>query len=125
MTDPERRSVRVRRSPRIGVFLLLGTVLGAVAALMAVALTPPDPDVPAAQALGFLVLLLAPVGALVGGVIAIAIDASSMRRAKTMEAERTGPARPAPIESAPAESASVESGPSEPASPREDSAGPG
>ena len=70
MTDPDRRQVRVRRSPRIGVFLLLGAVLGAVVAAVAVLAAPPDPTTPTEQTLGFFVLLLAPAGALLGGLVA-------------------------------------------------------
>ena len=94
MTDPERRQVRVRRSPRIGVFLALGAVLGALAAVVLVLATPPDPTTPTPQAIGFLVLLLAPLGALLTGLVAIALEARGTRRARTVEAEREAP-RPA------------------------------
>lgn len=88
MSDPDRRSVRVRRSPRIGVFLGLGAALGALVALIAVASTPTDPQLPTPQALGFLILVLAPVGALVGGAVALVLDARASRRSRTLEAER-------------------------------------
>lgn len=91
MSGPERRTVRVRRSPRIGVFLALGAALGAIVALIAVASVPPDPQVPTPQALGFLALLLAPVGALVGGGVAVLIDTVGDRRARHVEAELHGP----------------------------------
>lgn len=94
MSDPERRSVRVRRSPRIGVFLGLGAAVGAVAAVIAVASVPADPRLPTPQALGYLILLLAPAGALVAGAVALLIEARAVRRAHTVEAERTSAEEP-------------------------------
>lgn len=88
MSDPQRRQVRVRRSPKIGVFLALGAVVGALLAVLAVSVTPADATIPTTQAMGFLILLLAPVGALIAGVIALVIDRTSERNARTVQAER-------------------------------------
>jgi hypothetical protein len=88
MSDPQRRQVRVRRSPKIGVFLGIGAVIGALVAIVAVNVTPPDATVPKLQAIGFLILLLAPVGALITGVVALVIDGFAERRARTVEMER-------------------------------------
>jgi hypothetical protein len=95
MSDPQRRSVRVRRSPKISVFLLVGAVIGALVAIIAVNLTPADPTVPTVQAIAFLIALLAPAGAVVLGAVALVIDRASERRARTVEAERILPERPA------------------------------
>jgi hypothetical protein len=95
MSEPQRRQVRVRRSPRIGVFLLIGAVLGALVAIVAVNVTPPDATVPKVQAIGFLILLLAPVGAAVTGLIALGFDRIAERGARIVEAERIVP--PAPV----------------------------
>jgi hypothetical protein len=100
--DPQRRQVRVRRSPKMGVFLGIGAVVGALVAIVAVNITPADPTTPTIQAIGFLILLLAPVGALAGGVVALVIDAALERRAKTVEAERHPTAAPV-VPEAPAE----------------------
>jgi len=81
----------VRRSPKVGVFLALGAVLGGVVALILIAISPADPQIPVPQALGFLVLLLAPVGALLGGAVALVVDAAGERRAREVQAERLGP----------------------------------
>lgn len=89
----ERRQVRVRRSPKIGVFLGIGAVVGALVAIVAVNVTPVDPTVSTIQAIGFLILLLAPVGALIGGGVALIIDGISERTAKTVEADRIAPIR--------------------------------
>lgn len=91
MSDPRHQTVRVRRSPKVGVFLAIGAVAGALVALLFIGLSPADPEIPTPQALGFLILLLAPVGALVGGGVAVVIDAVGERRAREVLAERLGP----------------------------------
>ncbi|MCU1472097.1 energy-coupling factor ABC transporter permease [Amnibacterium sp.] len=88
MSDPDRRSVRVRRSPKVGVFLALGVLLGVVVAVLVALLTPEDGRYPTTQVLGFLVLLCAPVGAALGGLVAIVLDAIATRRSRLLEAER-------------------------------------
>ncbi len=92
MSDPQRRRVRVRRSPKISVFLLIGAVAGALVAIVAVNVTPPDPTTPTIQTVAFLAALLAPVGALIAGAVALVLDRISERRAKIVEAERIPPA---------------------------------
>lgn len=92
MSDPQRRRVRVRRSPKISVFLLIGAVAGALVAIVAVNVTPPDPTTPTIQTVAFLAALLAPVGALIAGAVALVLDRIAERRAKIVEAERLGPA---------------------------------
>jgi hypothetical protein len=95
MTDPQRREVRVRRSPKIGVFLIAGVVLGALVALIAGNVAPTDPTTPKTQVIGYLLVVLAPVGALLGGVVALLLDRISERSARTVQAERVGQAAPA------------------------------
>ncbi|MGT2425786.1 hypothetical protein [Amnibacterium kyonggiense] len=120
MSEPERRSVRVRRSPKIGTFLLIGAAAGVLATVVAVNLTPSDPTISTPQAIGFLALLFAPLGAGIAGVIALVVDRVSERRARVVEAERTAqePAvavapesgvDPGPVERGRAEDAASES----------------
>jgi membrane-bound ClpP family serine protease len=90
VSEPQRQQVRVRRSPKVGVFLLLGAIVGVAAAIVLVSVSPQDAEIPTAQAVGFLAVLLAPVGALVGGLVALVLDRRSERRARTVDAERTG-----------------------------------
>ncbi len=94
MSAPDRRTVRLRRSPRIGVFLTLGVLVGVVVAVLIALLTPADGQYPTSQVLGFMVLICAPVGAAVGGLIAVALDAIASRRARVLEAERVGEGAP-------------------------------
>lgn len=93
MSDGDRRTVRVRRSPRIGVFLTLGIVLGVLAAVVITLLVPADSQYSTGQVLGYVVLLTAPVGAVLGGIVAVALDALATRRARTAIAERAGAQR--------------------------------
>lgn len=97
MSDEQRptvRTVRVRRSPKITLFLALGAVVGAFVALVGTLSVPTDPRYPVPQVLGFLVLLLAPLGALVGGAIAIVIDRALGRTAREVQAEYESTAPP-------------------------------
>jgi hypothetical protein len=114
MSEPERRSVRVRRSPKIGTFLLIGAVVGVLVAIIAVNVTPADATISTPQAIGFLALLLAPLGAALGAVVALIVDRLSERGARVVEAERVSPrppvadadevpGGPSPVEDRPAE----------------------
>ena len=98
MSEPQRRQVRVRRSPRIGVFLLVGAVAGALVAVIAVNLAPADPATPTSQAIGFLLVLFAPLGAAAFGAFALLLDRVAERRSKIVDAERTAPSAPVVVE---------------------------
>ena len=84
---PGTREVRVRRGPKVGVFLVLGVLVGALAAVVLTLVTPPSRDYSTTQVLGFLVLILAPIGAMLAGLVAVVLDAASSRRARTATAE--------------------------------------
>jgi NhaP-type Na+/H+ or K+/H+ antiporter len=88
MSEPERREVRLRRSPKVGVFLTAGVLLGVVVAVLITLLTPADGRYPTSQVLGFLVLLCAPIGAALGGLVAVLLDGIATRRSRVLEAER-------------------------------------
>ena len=68
----------VRQAPRIGRFILLGAVLGtALAAVLALA--TPASELDRSDLFWFLLLGLAPVGALTGAVVALVLDRRSFR----------------------------------------------
>jgi NhaP-type Na+/H+ or K+/H+ antiporter len=94
MSVPDRHAVRVRRSPKIGVFLTLGVLIGVVVAVLIALLTPADGRYPTSQVLGFMVLICAPIGAALGGLLAVALDGIATRRARVLEAERVDEAAP-------------------------------
>jgi hypothetical protein len=81
-------TVLVRRAPRYPRFLILGAGLGVVAAFIATLLFPIDPGVGFGPLFGYLLVIAVPLGAALGACVAIAIDASATRRAKTVGAER-------------------------------------
>lgn len=83
----ERREVRIRRAPRIGVFLVLGGVLGVLATLVLTSLFEADPHVGFAASFGYFVLYGLPAGVLLGALVALLLDAISRRRARTVTVE--------------------------------------
>ena len=82
------QQVRLRRGPRVGAFLAVGLVVGALVGLIAGVSAPPSSAYPTGQVVGFLVLLFAPVGVVLAGLIAVVLDAASRRRARVVPAER-------------------------------------
>lgn len=121
MSEPQRTRVRVRRSPKIGVFLLVGVVLGALVAVVAVNVTPADATISKPQAIGAIALATVPIGAAVLGVLALIIDRVTDRRGRVVDAELISSAAPgdadaepgaaaedAPVEDAPVEGTPVE-----------------
>lgn len=84
----EQEQVRVRRAPKYGVFIGLGAVLGAVAALVLTVAFPENDEFSAGQVFGFLLLVGAVVGIALGGAVAATIDTVSSRRARAVAAER-------------------------------------
>lgn len=84
----ERDSVRVRRSPRYGRFLILGAGVGALATFIATNLFPIDPSVGFGALFGYLLLFGVPIGAAIGGLVAVTLDIVNTRRARVIEAER-------------------------------------
>lgn len=88
MTDPERSEVRIRRAPKLGVFLLVGAAVGALATLIVTSLFPADPAIGFAASFGYFVLFGAPAGAALGAAIGLIIDRVSIARARTVTVER-------------------------------------
>lgn len=78
--SPVRHEVTVRRAPRLGVFVLLGVVAGAIAAPVLAAVNP-SPDYAFAASAGFLFVLFGGLGAMLGATAWVLIDRRSARRA--------------------------------------------
>jgi hypothetical protein len=85
----ESANVRIRRAPKIPVFLVLGGVLGAVLTLIVTALFPADPSVGFAALYGYFVLYGVPLGVVLGALVAFGFDRASERRAASVTAELT------------------------------------
>ena len=94
--------VRVRRSPKYGVFLAIGAVLGAVVAWVVGSLMPPGVDVEGrpvdtTPVIGLAIVGGFVVGAGIGGVVALLVDRSLRKRTRTMVAEHVHEQAP-PVE---------------------------
>jgi len=80
-------TVRVRRAPKISVFLLLGAALGVlVAMILTFAFNGTSEASPntgleysQGQVFGFLVLICAPIGIALGGILALILDRRSRK----------------------------------------------
>jgi H+/Cl- antiporter ClcA len=80
-------TVRVRRAPKISVFLILGAALGVLVAMIltfsfnGTADASPNTGVvySQGQVFGFLVLVCAPIGLALGGIVALIFDRRSRR----------------------------------------------
>lgn len=81
--------VRVRRAPRLPVFLLLGAVLGAIATLIVTATVGHvDARVGFGATFGYFCLYGVPAGVVVGAIVGLLLDRRSVRRARVVTAER-------------------------------------
>ncbi|WP_293698872.1 hypothetical protein [uncultured Agrococcus sp.] len=103
MTDPneptqeqtsEQRTVRVRRAPRYGVFMALGAVTlalagGIVASMVEPGLQPDGSMIDTSPVIGFTIVIGFVVGAGLGALIAVILDATVGRKSESAEAERT------------------------------------
>lgn len=93
MSQPESRTtdsiaeVRIRRAPRLWVFLLLGSIVGAIVTLIVTSLAPSDPKVGFAASYGYFCLYGVPAGFALGTAVGLLLDRRSVRRARTVTAE--------------------------------------
>jgi len=89
--------VRVRRAPRLPVFLVLGAVLGAIATFIVTATVGQvDPKVGFAASFGYFCLYGVPAGIVVGAMVALLLDWRSQRGSRIVTAERERVSPPAP-----------------------------
>jgi hypothetical protein len=93
VTDDERATdtvteVRVRRAPRLPVFLVLGALLGAIATFIVTATVGQvDPKVGFAATFGYFCLYGVPAGVVAGAMVGLLLDWRSQRRARVVAAE--------------------------------------
>jgi hypothetical protein len=79
--------VRLRRAPRLWVFLLLGAIAGAIVTLIVTSLAPADPKIGFAATYGYFCLFGVPAGFALGALVGLLLDRRSVRRARTVTAE--------------------------------------
>ena len=91
MSEKERvtkEKVVVRRSPKFLTFMLLGIILGIIAALILTFAFPNTSDLTLTQIFGFLVLITGSVGGTLGLVFALLVDRYYSRHVIEATAER-------------------------------------
>lgn len=76
--------VSIRRAPKVGVFLVIGAVLGAIVTLILTSLFKADPSVGFLASYAYFCLFGIPAGLLLGALVAIVLDAISTRRTRTV-----------------------------------------
>lgn len=83
----EVQRVSIRRAPKLGVFLVLGALVGAFVTLILTSLFPADPEVGFAASYAYFLLYGVPVGVVIGAIIGLAFDRRSVRKARTVTVE--------------------------------------
>lgn len=100
-TDRTSDTVTVRRAPRYGRFITLGAIVGAIVALILTFAFSGEPTIEGeliefdkGQVFGFLLLICATIGVALGALVALLIDRSTARRARSVTVERESTHRP-------------------------------
>ena len=87
VSDPEVQQVSIRRAPKLGVFLLLGALVGAIVTLILTSLFPVDPNVGFVASYAYFCLYGVPAGLVLGAIVGLAFDRRSIRKARTVTVE--------------------------------------
>ncbi|ANF31766.1 hypothetical protein A0130_08860 [Leifsonia xyli] len=80
--------VRVRRSPRYFRFMITGAVLFAIVALILTFSFPENPTYDRGSVFGFLLAICVTIGVALGAVVALILDRTTARRARSVQADR-------------------------------------
>ena len=83
----EQSEVRIRRAPKLPVFLVLGALLGFLVTLFLTSRFTPDPHVGFLASFGYFLLFGIPAGVALGATIGLIIDAVSRRRSRLVTVE--------------------------------------
>lgn len=86
--DGQRERVRIRRAPRLSVFIVLGVIVGILVSLILTSLFPADPKVGFAATAGYFAIYGTVFGALLGALIGLVLDAVSRRRSRETDVHR-------------------------------------
>ena len=87
-TIPAYREVTVRRAPKFIPFMLVGVVLGFLAALVIAYTGNPDPTLTRESVLGFFTVVLALPGLLLAALLVLVFDRRSVKRSERARAEQ-------------------------------------
>ncbi len=95
MTDPTDEvpddvpvQARIRHAPKLGVFMLVGAIIGLFVTLVVTALFPSDPRVGFIALFGYFSLYGVPIGLVLGAVVGLVFDRRSSRRSQLVTVER-------------------------------------
>ncbi|MHA7179053.1 hypothetical protein ACX80J_02945 [Arthrobacter sp. MDB2-24] len=86
---PAYREVTVRRAPKFVPFMMLGAILGFLAALVLAYTGPADPTLTRESILGFFTVAFAIPGLILAALLVLVFDRRSVKRAERARAERT------------------------------------
>ncbi|MBT2593848.1 hypothetical protein [Arthrobacter sp. ISL-72] len=81
-TPAERRDITVRRAPRYVPFLILGGLVGIIAAAVIAYALPGDASYDPSSVFGFFMVLFGAGGVILGAIAALLLDRLSVRRAR-------------------------------------------
>jgi hypothetical protein len=85
---PERREITVRRAPKFVPFLVVGGLVGVLAAAIVALAGAGSAEYDRSTIFGFFAVLLAVPGVVLGGVVALILDRTSIRRMERAVVER-------------------------------------
>jgi len=103
------REASIRRAPRLGVFLVVGAVVGLLGTLILTSLFRPDPNVGFAASFAYFCLYGVPAGVAIFAVLGLVLDRASRKRSRTVlvehqrVVERTEPVEDPELEARPLE----------------------
>lgn len=86
-TSGEPRKLTVRRAPKYVPFLIAGALAGIVTAAIFTSISPSSEQFETSSIFGFFAVLMVLPGAGLGAIVALVLDRSSTRRAKTLLAQ--------------------------------------
>ena len=84
----EQSEVKIRRAPKLPVFLVVGALVGALVTLIVTSLFPADKHIGYAATVGYFMFYGIPAGIVLGAAVGLILDRISSRRAKTVRVER-------------------------------------
>ncbi|MDJ0459222.1 hypothetical protein PUN71_018620 [Arthrobacter sp. NQ7] len=90
----ERREVTVRRAPKYLPFLILGGLVGVVAAAVVAYAVPGDATFDPGAVFGFFLVMFAAAGAILGAALALVLDRRSVKRQERATVEAVPDSEP-------------------------------
>ena len=83
----ETSEVKIRRAPKLPVFLVIGGLIGGLVTLIATSQFPVDKHIGFAATVGYFLLFGIPAGVALGALVGLIIDRVSIARARTVTVE--------------------------------------